>query len=157
MTDAVLESMGITHLAHKLCSKISGGERQQVQIARALVQEPKVIMLDEPTSHLDYGNQIKVLELVVSLSNRGVTVILTTHMPDHPILLDGKVGVLDGKGGMRTGLVGEIVDEQSLRNMYSVDLRLVYVEEMQRTACVTGKLRNSQSPGPSKNLSGRMR
>ncbi|MDR1965291.1 MAG: ABC transporter ATP-binding protein [Synergistaceae bacterium] len=144
MTDAALESMGIAHLARKLCSEISGGERQQVQIARALVQEPKVILLDEPTSHLDYGNQIKVLKLVADLSDRGVTVILTTHVPDHPILLDGKVGVLDGKGGMRTGSVSEIIDERSLRDMYSVDLRLIYIEEMQRTACVIGKLSGAQ-------------
>jgi iron complex transport system ATP-binding protein len=142
ITDTVLASLNISHLADKLYSKISGGERQQVQIARVLVQEPRIILLDEPTNHLDYGNQIKILRLVAGLSEKGITIILTTHMPDHPILLDGLVGILDGKGGMTMGRVGDIVSERALREMYRVDLRLVYIEELRRSACVIGKLKD---------------
>lgn len=141
ITDTALETLGITRLGDKLYSKISGGERQQVQIARVLVQEPEIIMLDEPTSHLDYGNQIKILKLVTALSDRGITVIMTTHMPDHPILLEGMVGILDGKGGMKMGKAGEVVNERDLMNMYRVDLRLVYIKELDRVACVAGKLK----------------
>jgi iron complex transport system ATP-binding protein len=140
MADHILESLDIVRLAGKQCSRISGGERQQVQIARVIIQEPRIILLDEPTNHLDYGNQIKILKLVSDLSKMGITIIMTTHMPDHPILLDGRVGILDGEGGMRTGSVGEIISESALRGMYNVDLRLVYIEELNRVACVAGRL-----------------
>jgi iron complex transport system ATP-binding protein len=142
IADATLESLGIAYLADKLYSRISGGERQQVRIARVLTQTPGVILLDEPTNHLDYGNQIKILRLVADLSERGITVVLTTHMPEHPILLDGMVGILDGRGGFSTGSVAEIVSERALRDIYRVDLRLVYIEELGRLACVTGKLKD---------------
>ena len=141
VADATLESLGIAHLADKLYSRISGGERQQVRIARVLVQTPGVILMDEPTNHLDYGNQIKILKLVADLSERGITVVLTTHMPEHPILLDGMVGILDGKGGFCMGSVAEIISESALREIYRVDLRLVNIEELGRLVCVTGKLK----------------
>jgi iron complex transport system ATP-binding protein len=141
IADATLESLGIAHLAGKLYSRISGGERQQVRIARVLAQTPDVILLDEPTNHLDYGNQIKILKLVADLSERGITVVLTTHMPEHPILLGGAVGILDGRGGFSMGGTAEILSESALRDIYRVDLRLVYIEELGRPACVTGRLR----------------
>jgi iron complex transport system ATP-binding protein len=141
IADETLGSLGISHLADKLYSRISGGERQQVRIARVLAQAPGVILMDEPTNHLDYGNQIKILKLVAGLSERGITVVLTTHMPEHPILLDGMVGILDGRGGFSMGSVAEAISERALRDIYRVDLRLVYIEELGRLACVTGKLK----------------
>jgi iron complex transport system ATP-binding protein len=142
LADMALASLDITHLADKLYSRISGGERQQARIARVLVQSPGVILLDEPTNHLDYGNQIKILKLVDDLSSRGMAVILTTHMPDHPILLDGMAGILDGKGGIKIGRADEILSERALKDMYRVDLRLVYIEELRRIVCVTGRLKD---------------
>jgi iron complex transport system ATP-binding protein len=142
MADTALASLDISHLRDKLYSKISGGERQQAQIARMLVQAPGVVLLDEPTNHLDYGNQIKILKLVAGLSSRGIAVILTTHIPDHPILLDGAVGILDGKGGMKIGKVREIISERVLKDMYRADLRLVYIEELRRMACIIGELKD---------------
>ena len=142
LADAALASLDIAHLRDKLYSKISGGERQQAQIARMLVQAPGVVLLDEPTNHLDYGNQIKILKLVAGLSSRGIAVILTTHIPDNPILLDGAVGILDGKGGMKIGKVRDIISERVLKDMYRADLRLVYIEELRRMACIIGGLKD---------------
>ena len=78
-----LNDLGITHLADKSYTALSGGERQQVMFARVLVQDPRLILLDEPTSALDFGNQLKVIRIVRDLIERGYAVIMTTHNPDH--------------------------------------------------------------------------
>lgn len=135
MAVEVLEQMHIAHLAKKSYSQISGGERQQVQIARVLVQQSKIIVLDEPTNHLDYGNQQRVLELLHNLAEKDYTVILTTHVPDHPLLLGGKAGLFLERNRFQVGLVEDIIDQQTLRNLYKVDLRLTYLQEIKRTAC----------------------
>lgn len=138
--DEVLERMGITHLADKFCSNISGGERQQAQIARVLVQEAKIVLLDEPTNHLDYGNQLRIVKIVDSLVKQGLAVVMTSHNPDHAILLNGTVGLLRRDGTMVHGPAEQIVTEESLRSLYDIDLNLVYIDKLHRTACVAGSL-----------------
>lgn len=134
--DQALEKLHISHLAEKAYTEISGGERQQVTIARALAQEPKVILLDEPTAHLDYGNQIRTVRLIRELADEGYGVIMTTHNPDHVLMLGGKVGVLDREGRMEFGDAGVILTEEKLSRLYQVRLRLVQVEGLDREACV---------------------
>ena len=138
--DQALARMGISHLVDQLYNGISGGERQQVQIARVLVQESRVVLLDEPTNHLDYGNQLKIVKIIAQLAREGLAVLLTTHMPDHAILLDGTVGLMDGQGAMTVGPAREIMTEERLRDLYHTDLHLVYIDQLQRTACVAGRL-----------------
>ena len=138
--DTVMEYMGISHLAQKPYSNISGGERQQAQIARVLVQETDIVLLDEPTNHLDYGNQLKILKVISSMAReRGISVIFTTHMPDHALLINGKVGILNHNGEMSVGPVEEVMTEDILKNLYNTDLRLIYMKELDRTVCVSGK------------------
>lgn len=134
--DEVLEQMNVAHLRDKSCSAISGGEMQQVCIARALAQEAHVILMDEPTNHLDYGNQLRVLRTVGDLSERGYTIVLTTHVPDHAILLDGLVGILRPGRDFVTGTAEQIVSEEMLAAIYDTDLRVVYVGEVGRRACL---------------------
>ncbi len=140
-TEAVMERMEITKLADKLVTQISGGERQQVQIARVLVQESKLVILDEPTNHLDYGNQLKILDVIKDLAGQGLSVILTTHMPDHAILLGGRIGILDERGHMTVGDTEDVLSEDALKQLYHTDLHLVYIKEIGRTACVAGSIR----------------
>jgi len=85
-------------LADRLYTEISGGERQKVTVARAIVQQADIIILDEPTSQLDYGNQLRLVSQVSTLVKRGFGVIMTTHMPDHVFLVGGEVAILDKKG-----------------------------------------------------------
>ncbi len=137
----VLEDIGIADLANKAYTEISGGERQQATIARALAQEPKAILFDEPTAHLDYGNQLKTLRVIRSLSEKGYAVIITTHNPDHAIMLGGTTGILDRNGHFETGLSSEIITEEMLNNVYGrTNLKLTYMEEVDRYICVPPNL-----------------
>ena len=136
LVDDALEMMEITHLADRPYTEISGGEMQQVTIARAIVQQPDMILLDEPTAHLDYGNQLRTVKMIKKLAQEGYAVIMTTHMPDHAVLLEGKVGILDRSGHMRVGPTSETLKEDVLREVYRVELKLVYIDEVGSIACV---------------------
>ncbi|MDR1363332.1 MAG: ABC transporter ATP-binding protein [Spirochaetaceae bacterium] len=131
-----LVKMGITHLAGRPYTEISGGERQMATIARVLVQEPRVIMLDEPTAALDFGNQMRALALLKTLSREGYSVIMTTHTPDHAIMLDDTVALLDRNGNFEAGGVEQIMREDALSEVYRTPLKMVYVPEAGRTTCM---------------------
>jgi len=145
MTMEVLESMGIAHLSDSSITEISGGERQQAAIARAIVQNPQVVFFDEPTAHLDYGNQINTLRLIASLQDKGFAVIMTTHNPDHCMMLGGNVAILDRQGFLETGTVEEILTEERLKRVYNTELRLSYVDAVHRVACIPYGLHQSHS------------
>jgi iron complex transport system ATP-binding protein len=80
---AQLEALGIADMADRDYSLLSGGERQLVLIARALAQRAQILVMDEPTANLDYGNQVRVMEHITNLSRRGYGVLLSTHNPEH--------------------------------------------------------------------------
>ena len=132
--------LGIEHLANKPYTEISGGERQQVSIARAIAQKPSFILLDEPTSHLDYGNQIKVLKIIRTLADNGFGIVMTTHNPDHVLLLNDCIGALNRQGQMIFGSCSDIMREDFLKDLYGTDLRLLPVVEFGRTICAIPKL-----------------
>ncbi|MGC4085581.1 MAG: ABC transporter ATP-binding protein [Vicinamibacterales bacterium] len=92
--EAALAQMGITHLRHRSLDQMSGGERQLVMFARALCQEARLLVLDEPTASLDYGNQIRILTEVNTLRRLGHAVIMTAHNPDHALHVATHVGRL---------------------------------------------------------------
>lgn len=131
-----IELMGISEFSDRSFSELSGGERQQVTIARAIASHPKVILFDEPTAHLDYSNQVKVLKMIKSLSEKGFAVAVTTHDPNHAMLLNGNVALFDGKGGLRKGSAKELVTEDNLKEIYGSDLKIRYMEEFSRNICV---------------------
>ena len=137
---AALETLNIAHLANRPYTDISGGERQQATIARAVAQNPAVILFDEPTAHLDYGNQHRILLLLRSMSRMGFSVVLTTHNPDHAVLLGGSAAVLDRDGHLTTGASHDVITEARLMNLYRTKLRMTYVPEVSRTVCVTPSL-----------------
>jgi len=128
-----IQAMKIEHLADKSFLRISGGERQQVVIARVIAQKPAFILLDEPTSHLDAGNQIKVLELLRRMADEGYGVIMTTHNPDQVLLLDGQVAALDRNGHLTFGRPEDIITEELLFNLYGTKFQLL---DMDRKVCV---------------------
>lgn len=140
IVEKVLEEVGITPLAQKAYTEISGGERQQATIARAIVQEPKAILFDEPTAHLDYGNQIKTLRVIKTLSEKGYAIIITTHNPDHAIMLGGTTAILDRFGRLTVGDSNRIITEETLNEIYNTDLKLTYMDDVGRSICVPPNL-----------------
>ena len=136
----VLDDLGISNLADRSYMEISGGERQQAMIARAIVQQPEVIMFDEPTAHLDYGNQHKVLKMVRNMADKGYSIIITTHNPDHALLLGDKVAIVERNGKMISGDCTEIITEEKLRQVYDVNLCLLPIDQLKRTACFVPEL-----------------
>ena len=104
IADQVLKMLEISYLREKTYTQISGGERQMVLIARALAQNSGLLVMDEPTANLDFGNQIHVLQSIKKLTASGLGVLMTTHNPDHAflccdrvILLTKDKQVLEGK------------------------------------------------------------
>jgi len=89
-----MERLSILSLANEHYTELSGGERQLVLIARALAQQARVLVLDEPTSNLDFGNQIRVLHHVRELAQSGLGVLMTTHFPDFAFLCASRVALM---------------------------------------------------------------
>ncbi|MEL7566459.1 MAG: ABC transporter ATP-binding protein [Dehalobacterium sp.] len=136
--DHALELMNITHLREKPYTQISGGERQLVTFARAIVQEPKFILLDEPTAHLDFGNQIKTMKLIKNLSDKGYGIIMTTHNPDQVFFIGGTVGILNKEGQFTTGEANQYLTEELLSNLYNESVYMFFSNELNRNVCTTG-------------------
>jgi iron complex transport system ATP-binding protein len=132
-----MEKLGIAHLAQRPCNRLSGGEWQMVLIARALTQSPRVLLLDEPTSHLDLGNQIKILEVVDSLSKEGMTIIMASHFPDHAFLSAHKVGILKNKSLKGMGHPDQVLTQTLLEDTYDTPIRIIRVGNgVNRKICV---------------------
>jgi iron complex transport system ATP-binding protein len=132
-----LEDLGIAHLADRGYERISGGERQLVLIARALAQEAPILVMDEPTANLDYGNQVLVMERVAELARRGYAVLLSTHNPEHAFLWATRAAVLVGGELIGDGAPGELLTEPMLERVYGVKVGLFRLEGgMGHRACV---------------------
>lgn len=95
-----------------------------VLITRALTQEPKLLVMDEPTANLDFGNQVHVLECISNLSSSGLGVLMTTHNPDHAFLCCDRVILLTKDREILEGTVDEIVTEENLKRAYGVDVKI---------------------------------
>jgi iron complex transport system ATP-binding protein len=81
--ERALAELGMHDFAERVYTELSGGERQLAPVARALAQEPTLLVLDEPTASLDFGNQVRVLSKVKALAAAGNAVLMSTHSPDH--------------------------------------------------------------------------
>ena len=136
VVESIMETMGLYNLKNSLITEISGGERQQAAIARAIAQNPKAIFFDEPTAHLDYGNQIKTLELIGRLRDKGFAIVMTTHNPDHCLMLNSNVAILDRTGRLEVGPCKSIVTEERLRKVYNAELKIIYVGDVNRNVCI---------------------
>ena len=124
-----METVGVAHLADRPCNGVSGGEWQLTLIARALVQEPQILLLDEPTSHLDMGNQLKILQVIKDLANDGMTIVMASHFPDHAFLVANVVAILNNGQIAHMGAPDEVITEKNLKATYGVDVRVVQLEE----------------------------
>lgn len=122
--ERMLERVGAAHLAGRDYTLLSGGERQLVIIARALAQDAELLVLDEPTAHLDYGNETRVLEQIRALAGAGYTVLMITHVPDHAFLYANKAVVMGRDGFFATGRPDEVLTEAALSRLYGTGIQL---------------------------------
>lgn len=115
---AAIMRLGIPHLAERAYTEVSGGERQLALVARALAQEPRVVLLDEPTASLDFGNQGKVMREIRALATSGLGVIFSTHDPNHALRhADHALLIRDGSRLMH-GPARDVITRDNLTALY---------------------------------------
>jgi iron complex transport system ATP-binding protein len=138
IAQAAIERMRLAPLADATYTRISGGERQLALIARALAQEARVVVMDEPTANLDFGNQVRVLQHIRSLAESGIGVLLSTHDPDQAFLCADRVALLHQGRLARLGTPDEAITAGSLKEIYEVDVELAEVrtEAGSRRVCI---------------------
>lgn len=138
-----LKMVGASHLADRPYTQISGGERQLVMIARALAQEPSFLLLDEPTSYLDFKNQFAVLEMISRIAaEEGMTVVMTLHDPNHALMFSDEVVLLrklnqtvDGgrealsvlQNVVSAGRPHEVMTPNNIRDAYGIEVEVLEV------------------------------
>ncbi len=127
----LLETLGVAYLRDRIYTEISGGERQMILIARALMQEPRFLVMDEPTSNLDFGNQMRVLAQIENLAAQGVGIIMTSHFPDHAFLCATKVALMSKSRPFLVGEAEAIITEDALREAYGFSVRIASIEDAQ--------------------------
>lgn len=138
IAEDALGALEISYLRDRVYTELSGGERQMVLIARALAQQPQLLVMDEPTSNLDFGNQMRLLHQVNKLAQNGMGIIMTTHFPDHAFLCSSRVALL-ARDGFTLGLADKVVTEESLRHVYGINVKITTVDvgrDKQVKSCV---------------------
>lgn len=120
----MLKLMNITHLAEQGYAEISGGERQLVLIARALAQKSRILVMDEPTANLDYGNQFRVMRQVKQLAQKGYLVVLSTHNPEHALLYADQVLVIQSGIAVLYGEPEKVLKPDVIERIYGVSVEL---------------------------------
>jgi iron complex transport system ATP-binding protein len=131
-----LEKVGIAGLSSRSFMHLSGGERQLVLIARALAQQARILIMDEPTANLDYGNQLRVLNSVKQLVQSGYTVIQSTHNPDQALLFADTVLALHNGRLYAYGEPHQVITEELLHTLYGIDIRLEELYEGKISICI---------------------
>ncbi|MDW8563589.1 ABC transporter ATP-binding protein [Staphylococcus shinii] len=125
-----LETVGIQHLANQSCNEVSGGELQLALIARTLVSNPELLILDEPESHLDIQKQITILQTIRKLSKeQGISCIINTHYPNHAFYLSDNVIITGKEKGIIFGKTADVMTEKRMKQFFDVDLKKLYYED----------------------------
>lgn len=126
-----LEQVGLGGWDGRSIDRLSGGERQLLLVARALAQEPRLLVLDEPTSHLDLSNKLRLLTILRELNDRQVTIMLTTHEPEVAVAVASHLVLMRGGQVLHTGPLAETFTSEHLSATYGVPVRVAQVEGRQ--------------------------
>ena len=137
--EEVLERLGIAHLKDRGYCNISGGERQLVLIARAMAQQARVLVMDEPSASLDFGNRIRVMQTVKTLTRDGYAVIQSTHDPDQAFLYSDKILALYSGEVLAWGTPKETVCNSLISRLYGVDVEVCSLREDTVRVCIPAK------------------
>ena len=126
---SALEQLGVAQLAARSFSELSGGQQQLVLIARALCQQADILVMDEPTSSLDYGNQLRVMQRVRALARQGYTILLSSHNPQQALLFSDRILALHDGVICADGTPEKVITPELLETLYSIRTRLAEAEE----------------------------
>lgn len=124
----VMKMVGIYNLKDKKTDQMSGGELQMLLIARSLMKDPKMIILDEPESGLDYRNQKIILDLLKELSKKGVIIVMNTHYPEHALSRSNKCLILNYDKTYEVGRTREVLKRENLKKSFSIDVNISEIE-----------------------------
>jgi len=125
VADRALASLGMAQLAERPITEVSGGERQLALVARALAQEPRLLVLDEPTANLDFGNQVRVLERIAALARTGISILFSSHDPDHAFLCAQRALLLAEGRALEIGAPREVIRADTLQRLYGVSVQVL--------------------------------
>lgn len=143
--ETALERLGIGHLKKRGYANISGGERQLVLIARAIVQQARILIMDEPSANLDYGNRIRVMQTIQNLANEGYAVIQSTHDPDQAYLYSDKILALYKGKVLACGTPQETIQESFISTLYGVDVEICSMWDDHVRICVPQMIKKKRS------------
>lgn len=129
IVDQSLEQVGLIELRDRSYTEISGGEQQLVLIARGLAQRSSILLMDEPTAHLDLSNQHRVLEIIHQLGEQGLSFIISSHSPNDALIYADKVLLLSGGWVIDYGKPQETLTEPLLSSVYGIQTEVIYQEE----------------------------
>lgn len=124
-----LRMLDVLDVQHRPVTELSGGERQMVMLARTLAQQPRILLLDEPTSHLDLSNKGRLLRVLRQLAARGVTIVFTTHDPEAAISIAQYLIMMRGGRTLASGPLAEVLTADNLIATYGAAVRLVQVAD----------------------------
>jgi iron complex transport system ATP-binding protein len=123
-----LEQVGLAALSNHPVPQLSGGEHQLMLLARAIVQSPRLLLLDEPTAHLDLHNKSRIIEMMRSLRSRGVTLLMTNHEPDVVLAVADDVLLMEPGSPVHFGPLEQVFTAESLSRIYHLPIRLADVD-----------------------------
>ena len=116
-----LRDLGIWELRDRGVGHISGGERQLAFIARAIAQNARMLIMDEPTANLDFGNQHRVLNKIQELRERDYTILMSTHNPDHALRFAEEILAMYGLGDYASGPTDTVLTAETIEKIYGID------------------------------------
>lgn len=123
--EEILERLDMKEISNSYCDCLSGGQLQMVYLARALVSNPRILVLDEPESHLDYKNQSKMLKLIKTVVKENNLIgIMNTHYPQHALNYSDCV-LFIGKEGHAFGKTSFLLNEENLNHYYGVKTKIL--------------------------------
>ncbi len=131
LADEALERIGIRHLSRRPYTQLSGGEVQLVMIARALVQQTPIIIMDEPTAHLDFRYELVIMEAICALvKEKRRSVIMATHFPNHAFYFKSQqiqtsIALFHNGGFLDMGDPESVIDKAKLETLYGINADVI--------------------------------
>jgi len=123
-----LEEVGISHLENRAIPELSGGELQLVLLARSLCQQPRILLLDEPTSHLDLANRNITLRILNKLRSNGTTIIFSTHDPEAAALIADHLVLMRAGQVLDSGSLDKVFTTETLSKVYGTPVEVLHID-----------------------------